>query len=192
MKSLANYGFILGTICVAAAGMLAMVNATTSGTIARQAKSELQAGLKDVLPANDFEERGEGSQRYWEARDANGAFLGIAFTAEGKGYSSVIETLVGMRSDSTISGVKILSQNETPGLGSQINEVKSDRTVKDLFKKRKVAENRRPWFLERFSGKSISGLESVDTITGATISSRAVIESVRRRAAEMEKYLTHE
>lgn len=190
MKTMARHGFILGIFCAVATGLLAGVNLLTAPAISRQAQAELQASLADVLPeAARFEAAADGD--YYNAVDANGAFVGAAFVCVKKGYASDIRTLVGMRSDGTITAIKILSQNETPGLGTRINEVKDDFTLFDLLRGKTRAASSSPWFLEQFRGKNAAGLEGVQTITGATISSRAVIDSVREKAQQIKETIGH-
>ena len=89
--------------------------------------------------------------------------------------------MVGITDDGTIQGIKILSQNETPGLGSNIDEVVEDKTVWTAFSKEEKGATPKPWFQEQFRGKSINNLDQIETITGATISSAAVIVSIKEK-----------
>ena len=66
---------------------------------------------------------------------------------------------------------KILSQNETPGLGARVAE---------------------PAFTAAFGNKKASDLAGVQAITGATISSHAVIDSVKKRAEEIKGMIKNE
>ncbi|PIS33386.1 MAG: hypothetical protein COT38_05675, partial [Candidatus Omnitrophica bacterium CG08_land_8_20_14_0_20_41_16] len=106
---------------------------------------------------------------YYKGHNKDGKFIGAAFKAVGKGYSSTIETLVGMLKDGTIVAIKVLSQNETPGLGARVAE---------------------PEFTAQFN--NIRDLSKVQAITGATISSRAVIELVKKRAEEIRGLIKNE
>ena len=112
-----------------------------------------------------------GGLAYYKGYDKDNKFAGIVFKASGKGYSSDIESLVGMAKGGRVTGIKITSLNETPGLGS------------------KVAE---PDFLSLFKGKDTSQLPRAQAITGATISSSAVIKSVSKKAAELEEQIKNE
>jgi electron transport complex protein RnfG len=194
MKSIIRYGFILSVICLVATGLLAFVNSFTKTKINQQAQAEIQDSLKVVLPdATLFEPvRSKDEILYYKALDANKNLLGVAFTAKNKGYSSDIETMVGMRPDGTITAIKILNQNETPGLGSKITEVKDDTTIFDFFKGKRKTESKKPWFQEQFLNKKISELDDIQAITGATISSNAVIISVKIKAQEILKSLENE
>jgi len=91
--------------------------------------------------------------------------IGYAFTAEGRGYGGPIDILIGLKPDNkTLQGIRIISQQETPGLGAKIVEAS---------------------FLDQFSGVSVDQVKlarnggKIDAITGATISSTAVVKGVR-------------
>jgi electron transport complex protein RnfG len=60
--------------------------------------------------------------------------VGYTVKASAKGYSSTIEAIVGVGPAGEITGMKIISQQETPGLGTKIEEVKSFKSVLDAFK----------------------------------------------------------
>ena len=100
---------------------------------------------------------------------ADGTGVGYAFMAVGKGYGGNIDILVGLEDETTIKGITIITQGETPGLGSRITEES---------------------FANGFAGLDISDVVlkqdggQVDAITGATISSRAVVNAVRNTAME--------
>lgn len=164
MKEAVRFGFILGLICVIAAGLLAGVNALTGPKILAQAGAEEEKSLKEIMPqADSFKQTENG---YYMAQDKEGKLNGIAFKISAKGYSSTIEVMAGMLADGTITGIKVLSQDETPGLGSKVSDSE---------------------FTGRFKGKK--DLSQVQAITGATISSRAVIEAVKLKAAEIKGIL---
>jgi len=133
-------------------------------------KTEEEASLKDVMPlAERFEAVRRGEEIiYYKALDKSGDCIGVAFKASGKGYSSVIETMVGMKNDGEITAIKVISQNETPGLGTEVAG---------------------PLFTGRFSGKTPDNLKDIQAITGASISSQAVIDSVEKKAKEIRELL---
>jgi RnfABCDGE-type electron transport complex G subunit len=80
------------------------------------------------------EEKGEATTYFKGYRKADTTgFAGYVVTAKGKGYSSTIETVVGVDPYGRITGLRITSQQETPGLGTRIQEVLSTRTVADAL-----------------------------------------------------------
>ncbi|MDD5130527.1 MAG: FMN-binding protein [Candidatus Omnitrophica bacterium] len=172
---MARYGFILAVICVAAAGLLAAVNALTGPKIIAAAQAEEQAALKEVMPlAGKFmpvKSPADNTTLYYKAFDNQDKLIGFVFKASGKGYSSVIETLAGVFLDDKISAIKVISLNETPGLGMR------------------VAENK---FTGQFNQQDSLNLSGVEAITGATISSRAVIDSVIKKAQEIKEMVKND
>ncbi len=167
MKETARYGFILGVICLLSAGLLSVVNSFTAPKILAKNKETEEKTLAEVLPeAVQFEPvvSSAGENIYYKAYDKNNKIIGYAFKAAGKGYSSVVETMAGMDLNGVITSVKVLSLNETPGLGSRVAE---------------------PSFIGQFAGKTVSSLPEVQAITGATISSKAVMNSVKSKAEEV-------
>lgn len=194
MRSMAVYGIKLGLICLVASGLLATVNAITAPKINLQAEKELEDSLKEVLPQGEKFEPVQKEKEiiYYKVYDKEGKLLGAAFKASSKGYSSVIETIVGMTKDGTINAIKVLSQSETPGLGARITEIKEEKTIFEFMNGKKSSGIRKPWFQEQFSNRKISDLDNVQAITGATISSKAVIDSVKAKAKEIEGLLNAE
>ncbi len=167
MKTIVRYGFILGVICVLSSGLLAGVNALTQDKIIQQQKEEEEKTLTQILPgASRFAAVKAADEEiiYFKVYDKEDKLIGLAFKASGKGYSSTVETMAAMSPDGKITGIKIISQSETPGLGSRIAQ---------------------PSFGEQFRAKNIADLNQVQAITGATISSRAVINSVEKKAKEV-------
>jgi RnfABCDGE-type electron transport complex G subunit len=131
---------------------------------------------------------------YYTARAAEGSrdVLGYTFIAYGKGYSSTLVTMVGVDAAFAVTGISIVSQQETPGLGTKVQEIASRNTLWQVIGGKAVEEvGLRPWFQTQFDGRSEDGLRVVKTrgedgilaITGATISSEAVTGSVRRGVA---------
>jgi electron transport complex protein RnfG len=98
---------------------------------------------------------------------SNGAEIGFAFLAVGKGYGGLIDILVGLENETTIKGVTIVSHLESPGLGARITE--------SVFTNQFTGLNIDDVVLTRDDGE-------IDAITGATISSRAVIDAIKATA----------
>ncbi len=175
MREMARYGFILAFICVVAAGLLAAVNTLTGPKILAAAAAEEQAALKEVMPLavkfSPVKLAADEKVLYYKAFDHQEKLIGFVFKASGKGYSSVIETLSGIFLDEKISAIKILSLNETPGLGMRVTEDK---------------------FTGQFNHQHSLNLSGVEAITGATISSRAIMNSVMKKAQEIKELIKND
>ena len=105
---------------------------------------------------------------------SNEAEIGFAFLAVGKGYGGLIDILVGLENETTIKGVTIVSHLESPGLGARITE----SSFRDQFIGVNIAD-----VALRLKGGEI------DAVTGATISSRAVVDAIKATAMEKVKSL---
>ena len=202
MRDILKYGIILMLVAGFSAGTLAVVYNATEERRKKVIDDERQEALLEVLPAAEvFEvvEKGDTVLYYVGYRmDSMNrtatdevyrkkVVVGYACIAEGEGYSSTIRTMVGIKPTGEITGLKILSQQETPGLGARIEEVTSSKSLKDVFrrgaKEKEKDQEEKPWFQKQFVEKKPGDiyLEKMDAITGATISSQAVIDSVREK-----------
>jgi electron transport complex protein RnfG len=97
----------------------------------------------------------------WYALKENDT-LGIVFVGTVRGYAEQIEYIVGLTEEMRITGIEILHSNETPGIGEAIRD---------------------SVFLNSFRDKI------PDAITGATISSQALIDGVKDKTEEYKGYL---
>jgi electron transport complex protein RnfG len=177
---------VLTIICVFSALLLGVTYNLTIKNIQLQMVNAEKESLKSVLPdAKDFSQKISGKAiEYYKGFDEANSIVGYAFIGEGKGYSGPIVIMIGVDKNLDIKGIKILSQRETPGLGSRVEEVSGGGTIWDLFKGKRVEKSNEPWFQKQFREKSI---DKVDTITGATITSRAVIDAVKDAVEKFKK-----
>jgi Na+-translocating ferredoxin:NAD+ oxidoreductase subunit G len=176
MIEIIKLGFILALITVVAAAGLAGVYSVTKPRIEEQKQKALQAALTEALPQSPaqaiepVEKNGSVSHYIGYKSPAKKDIYGYAFVAKGPAYSSVIETMVGVDTTGQIIGMKVLDQKETPGLGTKVEEVKYGEGD--------------PWFQRQFMNKKAGQLAvdkdggEITSITGATISSRALTHSV--------------
>jgi len=88
------------------------------------------------------------------------------------GYSGDIRVLVGIRSDGTVAGVRVVAHRETPGLGDKVDLRKSQWILG--FENRSLTDPPPPsWAVKKEGGV-------FDQFTGATVTPRAVILATRR------------
>jgi len=88
------------------------------------------------------------------------------------GYNGTIELMLAVRTDGSVNGIRITRHRETPGLGDAIELSKSDWS--GHFTGRSLNSPKLTRWLVRHDGGDF------DQITGATITSRAVVEAVRK------------
>ena len=102
-----------------------------------------------------------------------GAVVGVILPATARdGYSGDIRTLVGIRLDGSISGVRVVSHHETLGLGDLVDLRRSD-WVRGFDNRSLTDPPPIGWNVKKNGGV-------FDQFTGATITPRAVIHATRR------------
>jgi electron transport complex protein RnfG len=172
MKDMMKITLSLVVIFIGAGLIMGVTYKFTSPIKFKAEKKEKEEALKEmaptatdpITPAGKWSIHSRNFEYY--AATASGKPVAYISSTAGKGYSSFIQMLVSLDTDLKISEVKVLSMNETPGLGDQVLE-KS--------------------FLDQFKGKPLSQIilikgetkENIQAITGATISSRGVTNGIK-------------
>lgn len=152
-------------VCLVSAGLLAGVYELTKADIALAEKNKQENALKGVLPEFDTIKTDsiEGAPVFKAFKDDK--YVGVATIASAMGFSDQIIIMVGLDKANNIVNYEVLSQKETPGLGTKCVD----------------------WFKNQINGKSIDtdfkvkqDGGDVDAITAATISSRAFLNAVEK------------
>ena len=189
MGEILKLGFVLMAITFMAAAALGLANWVTAPIIEVQEREARQAAMIDVsaiLAEGDslqFDSLSvEGLQNPYHIVDEQLRVVGVSspghgelgylFTAYGKGYSSTIQTLVCVDLTGTVAGSVILYQQETPGLGANVE--KPEKLIGH--------------FIGRRSSQILLAKDGgdIDAITASTITSRAVVNSVREGIEAMD------
>ncbi len=180
MKELFKLSSILALICCGAALALGSVYELTKEPIARQQELKKQRAIAAVFPGlpADIEQEtaavrlcdddsSDSCQQFFVLttdRDING----IALEASAVGYNGPIAIMVGILPTGILSAITIISHSETPGLGANITK----ESFCSQFSQLVVAESGLD--LKKNGG-------TIDQVTGATISSTAVLQAVREQ-----------
>jgi len=189
MKTALHMFAILTVIAILSGGLLSAWNDVTAPRIAEHRLRELKAAIAEVLPAyDDYEEISAGKYTLYVGKKSDGETpVGVALRVIGGGFQGKIAIMVGVSPDfATITGMKVLEQIETPGLGTKI--------VEDSSK-----EENPFWFPEQFKGKKlVPGIiavknrkpandSEIQAISGATISSEKVVNIINREVSKAKK-----
>ena len=152
-------------VCLVSAGLLAGVYELTKADIALAEKNKQENALKGVLPEFDTIKTDSINGAPVFKAFKNGVYVGAATITSDLGFSDQIVVMVGIDNAKNIVNYEVLSQKETPGLGTKCVD----------------------WFKEQINGKSIStdfkvtkDGGDVDAITSATITSRAFLDAVKK------------
>lgn len=189
-KYILSLSFRLFGTCVIVAFLLGLVNMVTSKEISRMKWEKTVASMQAVVADPDSAEFSDALELTDDLSAAssnaggtlsavypvsmNGAAAGYAVTVVTSGSQGNIEMMVGLDGAGVVTGVSIVSNAETPGIGSKVmtNEPTASGTP----------------VLDQFIGKSaadgtLSVGTNVDAISGATVSSRGVTAGVNAALA---------
>ncbi|PSJ47950.1 electron transport complex subunit RsxG [Zobellella endophytica] len=179
-------GLTLAVFALACTALVAFTHSLTRQTIVEQEQAQLLLVLNELLPPESHDEPLFdhcvllGNEQYLGSPDPlpvftavkNGEVQGHAIEAIAPdGYSGAIKLVVGVRADGSLSGVRVLNHNETPGLGDKI-ELKKSPWVRGFDGKSLLGEEDPRWAVRNDGGQ-------FDAFTGATITPRAVVKAVR-------------
>lgn len=166
--------------CLIAGVALATANKLTEDKIAAAKAAALQEAIKKVAPEFDNDPSAEqykvglaeGDSLTVYPAKKGGQLVGAAVESNTKnGFGGEIRIMIGFDAEQKIVNYSVLEHNETPGLGSKMEE----------------------WFRAEKGKQSVLGRDmkggalkvskdggEVDAITAATISSRAFLDAVNR------------
>ncbi len=163
--------FVIATVCTA---LLAGTNLLTKDKI-EQLKIQAAMAAKTAVFADaaSFSDEktvnvNDETYIYYEAQDESGNVTGYVFNVTVKSYGGDLSAMIGISAQTDkITGVEITSINDTPGLGMKVN-----------------SED----FLNQYTGRTgiigVNKNEKTDTeiqaVSGATISSKAVTDTVNK------------
>lgn len=184
MKEIMKLGAILFAVCLIAAVALMATYEMTSPIIATQRAQKDENARREVLPAaNSFNKVSEDYDTSVTLDDGNvvaisevysgekdGQVVGYVIKSTPGGYGGAVEVVTGIDGAGLITGVRVGSHQETPGLGAKA-------TLPDFY--------------SQYDGKvastiSVNKTQQSDTevqaIAGATITSKAVTSGVNASA----------
>ena len=179
----------LAVLAAAVAGAVVRGLLATRQRIAHNESAQVLKILRVLLPAGSFDNEPDedrilvtapgllGSDTpvpVYRARQAGRPTAAVLTVIARAGYLGPIRLLVALAPDGRVLAVRAVAHQETPGLGDRIDADKS------------------PW-IGRFAGRSLSDPPAAgwavrrdggefDQITGATVTSRAVVAAVRNAA----------
>ena len=164
MKNYISYSVVLFLVVGISCGILAYVNQITKPLIEENLRKEQEHARMAVFPeATRFELIENEHMPYYKVYAQDDTHIGYTIVAIGRGYSSDIQTMVGLNLDFTIHNISIIYQNETPGLGDKY--VKRD--FYDLFKGKQKSDMK----VNKDGG-------NITCITGATMTARAIVKAI--------------
>ena len=182
--------FLTIVVCISVV-LLVLTDSITRDLIEENERKEIKKALEEIFPKMEDYEHDKKMDIYI-IKGKNDTDMGLAFKAIGKGYGDKINIMVGLNStpaeikvmswkeiNSTVEiiKIKILEPiSETPGLGAKILEDGFQREFQGSMLKD-----------VKLNGEGET--DGIDGITGATISSKAVVNGIKTTAFEKIKLI---
>lgn len=144
-----------------------------------QEKEKKEAIFKIFPQAKRYNETRISDEAVFEVKDAAGRTLGYAFLAEGNGYQGAIKIMAGIKPDlKSLVGIEILESQETPGLGQEITGDEFKAQFKGLLASPEITY---------IKNKSPEKPNEIQAITGATVSSSAIVSILNEKIRSISK-----
>ncbi len=160
---------VLLAIGLVIAALLGAVNSVTADRIEALQAEKTANAMRQVLdaanyePITDFTDETGLVQSLYAAKDESGSPLGYVAEVLPSGFGGAIDIMVGMDCDLAVTGVSIISSSETSGLGLNAS--------RESFRGQYIGQTGGALAVTKDGG-------TIDALTGATITSRAVTDGV--------------
>jgi electron transport complex protein RnfG len=161
MKYILKLALILLLITAVVAGLLGFVNDLTKDKIAENTAKKANAAMQAVLPSDSYEKLEVSEEGISEVYKSEKGFV-VRLNANG--FGGAIDMMVGIDLNGAVTGVSVISHSETASLGAECTR----------------ADWRAQFVGTSGSLKVSKDGGTVDALTGATVTSRAVTEAVNR------------
>lgn len=174
-NSLVMPAIYLCLICLITTGLVALTYNLTLTARELQAQIAANASRRLVAPeAADFipvefdpSEAPAGLREVYKAVNEDGFAIAFILVSGSRGYSGQVPVMLAINSDREISGIRVLKNDETPGLGKKV--------ANDAFTRQFLGQSADASFAVVSPG---SAQIAIDSVSGATVSSQAVTQAV--------------
>ena len=162
-------------ICGISTALLAATNEVTREPIAQAEEQSKQDSMQSVSPKDAAEyvevTTDDTSAECYKVLDKDGNVIAYTISTSAKGYGGTIKVMTGIDVSGSVIAVNVYdNSDETPGLGA--------KTSDDQFSGQFSGNDAQTNFAVTKDADKYPDNKSVDAVTGATISSRAVVGAV--------------
>lgn len=195
LNAMKKNSIVLAIFALLATALVSVTHLLTQDKILEQQQKELLKVLNQVIPPQNHD-----NELYKNCTSiTNEQYLGtsapmLAYIAEKAdkptgvaikaiapgGYNGAIKIIVGLDMTGLITGVRVLSHQETPGLGDKIDTRVTD-WIYSFTGKKLQGEKDPAWAVRKDGGE-------FDQFTSATITPRAVVKAVKKVSLYFERH----
>lgn len=177
---------VLTAIGLLSGGLLTSVGLLTEERIALNKQREIEAAIIQVVPGTRSSEKlyEEKDLSVYGGKNEEGSLIGFGILTSGIGFQDKITFMLGTNTSLTkINSLNIIDQKETPGLGAKI----TDRKFFLQYWENKDCSISLSLHRPAVSAPEELGPSEINTITGATVSSEAVLDAVNSTLERLRK-----
>ncbi len=185
-QAVSKNGLILGLFALVSTGLIAITHLITKDIIASEIEAAMARQLNEIIPASEYDNDvyhdcktvrdikllgSEKTLNVYRMRKHQENYAVFLTSIAPDGYAGKIKLVLGIYENGEIAGVRVTEHQETPGLGDKIEISKSNWITQ--FNQKSL--NNLPiesWKVQKDGGQ-------FDSLTGATITPRAIIKSVK-------------
>jgi len=194
-QKILSTALVLTLFAVLGSGLVAVSFKITRQQIAANERAALLRNLNEIIPEEQYD-NSIFNDIYWaqdkkllgtaqaipvyRARKGQQPVAAVFTPVAPDGYNGSIRLLVGVYYQGTLAGVRVISHQETPGLGDKIERQRSDWIL--TFNGRSLTDPP----ISQWKVKRDGGL--FDQFTGATITPRAVVNAVKNTLLFFQQY----
>lgn len=176
IKHLTKTSLLLGLFALIGCSLVAFSFQFTFEQIAANERAKLLSTLNQFIHENEYDNdllndtRIIHNEIVYRARKGKKPVAAIMTTVAPDGYNGAIRLLIAINYKGSLIGVRVLSHQETPGLGDKIELRRSNWIL--TFNQRSLSNpNPEAWKVKKDGGE-------FDQLTGATITPRAIVKAV--------------
>ena len=173
MKETIRITSVLTLVCVVCAFSLSFIYKAASEKINVNAQKRIQDAITNIAPDTKLVKKQElQEEELYKLFNKDNDFIGYAFIAQGQGYQGKIKILAVSNTDLTkLIGIEVVESVETPGLGAKIQGAAFQKQFQNLTTLTPIS----------YTKDEVIKKNQIKAITGATVSSRAVINILNKK-----------
>jgi electron transport complex protein RnfG len=176
IKQLTKTSILLGLFALLGCSLVAFSFQFTFEQIEANERAKLLATLNQLVPETEYDNdlfndtRIINNEIVYRARQGKKPVAAIMTTVAPDGYNGRISLLIAINYEGNIIGVRVLSHQETPGLGDKI-ELRRSNWILTFNERSLTNPTKDAWKVKKDGGE-------FDQLTGATITPRAIVKAV--------------
>lgn len=184
-KAIEKNARLLALFAIACTAVIGSVHLITKDKIKSQEENKLITTLSHIIDENSYNNDiyhdclivnnpllSNDTEKVYLARSNNQPVAAAITTTAPDGYNGKINLIVALNVDGSVSGVRTIKHQETPGLGDKI-EIRKNQWINSFTGRKVLSEKDSRWAVRKDGG-------IFDQFTGATITPRAVVKAVHK------------